>query len=192
MFPLADLTKSEVREIASEAGLSVADRPDSQGICFVGNVPARRFLARRLDEKKGNVKNTAGEVIGTHVGVWFYTIGQRGRWDIDPKIQENKTPVYYVVDKDAKKNELIVGVGKETERQEFGVGEVSWISGPVPQLQSVAVRIRHGGKLIPVKIVKRSDLLTVKLAEAQRGVAPGQSAVFYAKGGEMLGGGVIG
>ena len=62
----------------------------------------------------------------------------------------------------------------------------------MPQLQSVAVRIRHGGKLIPVKIVKRSDLLTVRLVEAQRGIAPGQSAVFYAKGGEMLGGGVIG
>jgi len=197
LFPLADLMKTEVRKIAKKAGLSVADRPDSQGICFVGNVPARRFLARRLDEKKGNVKNTAGEVIGTHVGVWFYTIGQRGGWRLTAAAQreyvkKEKTPIFYVISKDAKKNELIVGVGKETERQEFGVGEVSWISGPVPQLQSVAVRIRHGGKLIPVKIVKRSDLLTVRLVEAQRGIAPGQSAVFYAKGGEMLGGGVIG
>lgn len=191
LFPLADLTKTEVRKTAKETGLSVADRPDSQGICFVGNVPAREFLARRLQKKTGEVKNTKGEVIGTHDGVWFYTVGQRGGWDIDPKIQENKTPVYYVVDKDAKKNELVVGVGKETESQRFEVGEVSWISGSVSQLQSVAVRIRHGGKLIPAEIVKRSDLLTVKLAEAQRGVAPGQSAVFYSADGEVVGGGVI-
>ena len=192
LFPLADLTKTEVRKTAKETGLSVADRPDSQGICFVGNVPAREFLARRLQKKTGEVKNTKGEVIGTHDGVWFYTVGQRGGWDIDPKIQEKKTPVYYVVDKDAKKNELVVGVGKETESQRFEVGEVSWISGSVSQLQSVAVRIRHGGKLIPAEIVKRSDLLTVKLKVAQRGIAPGQSAVFYGEDGEMLGGGVIG
>ncbi len=188
MFPLADLTKSEVREIAREAGLSVANRPDSQGICFVGNVQAREFLARRLQKKTGEVKNTKGEVIGTHDGVWFYTIGQRGRWDIDPKIQENKTPVYYVVDKDAKKNELVVGVGKETESQRFEVGETNWISGTEPRGNSVTARIRHGGKLIPATIAGDK----VILHEAQRGVAPGQSVVFYAKDGEMLGGGVIG
>ncbi|MFZ2202529.1 MAG: tRNA 2-thiouridine(34) synthase MnmA [Microgenomates group bacterium] len=190
VFPLSDLLKTEVREIAKDEGLSVANRPDSQGICFVGNVPAREFLARRLQKKTGEVKNTKGEVIGTHDGVWFYTVGQRGGWRIDPKIQENKTPVYYVVDKDAKKNELVVGVGKETESQRFIVGEVNWIRGEWGT--NLLVRIRHGGKLIPAEIVKRSDLLTVKLAEAQRGVAPGQSAVFYGEDGEMLGGGVIG
>ncbi len=194
LFPLADLTKNEVRKIAKKAGLSVADRPDSQGICFVGNVDARKFLARRLKERPGEVKNAAGEVIGTHRGVWFYTIGQRGGWQLTPAAQKQyvraeKTPVFYIVKKDAQKNELVVGMGRETERREFGVGEISWLGETVPQCHSVMVRIRHGGKLIPAKI-KRSDLLMVELSEAQRGIAPGQSVVFY-KDGVVLGGGII-
>ncbi len=194
LFPLSDLTKIEVRKLAKKADLSVADRPDSQGICFVGNVDARKFLARRLAEKRGAVKNVAGEVIGMHDGVWFYTIGQRGGWQLTPAAQKKyvkaeKTPIFYIVSKDADRNELVVGVGKETERQEFAVGEMSWV-GTRPVIKNVRVRIRHGGKLIPAKIIKRSDLLMVRLAKAQRGVAPGQSAVFY-KDGVVLGGGII-
>ena len=190
MFPLADLTKSEVREIASEAGLSVADRPDSQGICFVGNVPARRFLARRLDEKKGSVKNTAGEVIGTHDGIWFYTVGERGGWQLTPSAQkkymnQGETPIFYVISKDAAKNELMVGIGEETTRQKFSVGEVNWM-GESDAVTRCHVRIRHGGKLIEALLSGNE----VTLGEPQRGIAPGQSAVFY-KDGVVLGGGVI-
>ncbi|MBI1871833.1 tRNA 2-thiouridine(34) synthase MnmA, partial [Candidatus Collierbacteria bacterium] len=189
LFPLSDLTKTEVRKIAKKAELSVAERPDSQGICFVGNVDAREFLARRLKEKMGEVKNLAGEVVGTHRGVWFYTIGQRGGWNLTPKAQrkyvkEGKMPVFYVISRDAKENELVVGMGKEAERQEFEVGDVNWIGEMVEEL---LVRIRHGGKLIPA----RFENGCVTLAEAQRGIAPGQSAVFYLAGGECLGGGVI-
>ncbi len=191
LFPLGDLPKSEVRKIAKEAGLSVADRPDSQGICFVGNVDAREFLARRLKEKKGEVKDTAGEVIGTHKGVWFYTIGQRGGWNLTAAAQrkfvkDGETPVFYVIGKDAKKNELVVGVGAETERQTFEVGEVNWTGGSATVTQC-PVRIRHGGELIQALLVGSE----VTLKKAQRGVASGQSAVFYSPEGEMLGGGVI-
>ena len=198
LFPLGELEKGEVRAIAKKAGLSVAMRPDSQGICFVGNVDVRKFLARRLKEKNGEVKNVAGEVIGTHKGIWFYTIGQRGGWQLTAKAQrkyvkEERTPVFYVISKEAGKNELVVGVGGETERQEFVIGEINWVAGSepsqVPNL-SVGVRIRHGGKLIPARLIKRSDLLMVKLKVAQRGIAPGQSVVFY-KDGVVLGGGVI-
>lgn len=188
LFPLSDLTKTEVRKIAKGVGLSVAGRPDSQGICFIGNVDARKFLARRLKEKDGEVKNVTGEVIGTHKGMWFYTIGQRGGWRLDPKYQNRETPIFYVISKSAKKNELVVGVGGETERQEFAIGEVNWINGAT--VTQCHVRIRHGGKLIPARLVKRSDLLMVALGQAQRGVAPGQSAVFY-RDGVVLGGGVI-
>ena len=191
LFPLADFIKSEVRKIAMEAGLSVASRPDSQGICFVGKVDAREFLARRLKEKKGEVKNIKGEVIGTHDGVWFYTIGQRGGWNLTASAQREyvraeRTPVFYVVSKDAGKNELVVGVGKETENQDFRLGETNWINEEGLGGDDIKVRIRHGGKLISVLL--EGDKVTMK--ESQRGIAPGQSAVFY-KDGVMLGGGVI-
>jgi len=215
LFPLEDLEKSEVRKIALEAELSVATRPDSQGICFVGNVEARKFLARRLKVKKGEVKNIFGEVIGTHDGVWFYTIGQRGGWDIFPAVQrkiavtpaynalrsnagrqghsDTRTPVFYVISKDAKKNELVVGVGEETKRQSFEVDEVNWMVPNVIRDSALLcfVRIRHGGKLIKSKVERLKDKVVVEMGEAQRGVAPGQSAVFYSEDGEVLGGGVI-
>ncbi len=189
LFPLGDLEKSGVRKIAKDAGLSVAGRPDSQGICFVGNVDARKFLARRLSEKKGEVKNVRGEIIGTHRGIWFYTIGQRGGWNLTAKAQkeyvkDGATPVFYVISKDAKKNELIVGIGKEAESQKFMISEMNWIEGT----EKISfVRIRHGGKLIPVSLFGNE----VIMREPQRGVAPGQSAVFYSKNGEVVGGGVI-
>ncbi len=195
LFPLSGLTKAEVRKIAKREGLTVATRPDSQGICFVGNVDAREFLARRLKEQKGEVKNVAGELVGTHKGIWFYTIGQRGGWQLLPKAQkkymsQGKTPIFYVISKSAKKNELVVGVGEETLSQKFEVGEVNWIAGSepdqVPNL-SVLVRIRHGGKLIPASLSGNE----VTLSEPQRGIALGQSAVFYSREGEVLGGGVI-
>lgn len=191
LFPLGDSLKSEVRTMAKKAGLSVAYRPDSQGICFVGNVDAREFLARRLKEKKGEVKNLLGEVIGTHNGVWFYTIGQRGGWQMLPKAQKKyvsleRTPVFYVVSKDAGKNELVVGVGRETEGTEFRIGETNWLDGDVSGGKDIAVRIRHGGKLVPATI--SNDRVT--LSEPLRGIAPGQSAVFY-KDGVVLGGGII-
>ncbi len=215
LFPLGDLEKSEVRKIAKEAGLSVAARPDSQGICFVGNVEARKFLARRLKVKKGEVKNISGEVIGIHDGVWFYTIGQRGGWTINSKTQKllakpdlasqdknsktrkgDMTPVFYVISKDAVKNELVVGVGEETKRQKFEVIEANWMVEKTQKLknsktQNVFVRIRHGGKLIKSKVERLKDKVVVEMREAQRGVAPGQSAVFYGEDGELLGGGVI-
>lgn len=183
-FPLGDFLKSEVREIALRNNLTVAKRKDSQGICFIGNVEAREFLSRRLKEKPGIVRDIKGNVIGEHSGVWFYTIGQRGGWRMDPDFQRKivaKTkvksikskvgmPVMYVISKDAKENELVVGVGKETESDSFSIAEANGnLNG------KMLVRIRHTGQLVPC-VVEDSR---VELAEPQKGVAPGQSAVFY-------------
>jgi len=189
LFPLGDLEKSEVRKIAKEAELSVAIRPDSQGICFVGNVEAREFLARRLEVKKGEVKNTDGEVIGTHDGVWFYTIGQRGGWDLSSGAQKKymsngQTPIFYVISKEAATNELVVGEGDEALGDRFQLIEENWLRDKKEIFQ---VRIRHTGKLISCKVNGNE----VRLTEAQRGIASGQSAVFYGKDGRVIGGGVI-
>ena len=165
----------------------------------------REFLRRRLTEKPGEVVNTRGEVIGTHRGVWFYTVGQRGGWELTSKAQRNyagegETPVFYVIEKLAVTNRLVVGIGTETYKESFRVEEVNWVSGQEEVEICKYVRIRHGGKLLEVKMKfanevenSRGDkrILSVELMEAQRGVAPGQSGVFYSEEGVLLGGGVI-
>jgi tRNA-specific 2-thiouridylase len=199
LFPLGDLTKVEVREIAEKAGLSVAKRKDSQGICFVGNIEAREFLARRLKEKPGKVFDIHGQEIGEHDGVWFYTIGQRGGWEITPGAQRKfagsgVTPVFYVVAKDAKKNILTVAEESEAGGDQFEVGSVNKISQTKWDLDDLVVRIRHGGELLEGKFSIFNDQFSkiyVVLDKPIRGVASGQSAVFYTEEGECLGGGVI-
>lgn len=193
LFPLGEFDKTEVRQLAVEALLSVAERKDSQGICFVGNVEAREFLARRLKENPGKVVDTHGDEIGKHDGVWVYTIGQRGGWEILPKAQKKYvengvTPVFYVISKDAKTNILVVGEADEATEDHFEVEEANWIN-EEPE-QKALVRIRHGGELIPAKLEKNGNI-KVSLEKKVRGVASGQSAVFYSKQGECLGGGVI-
>lgn len=196
LFPLGNLLKASVRRIAKKAKLSVAERPDSQGICFIGNVDVKKLLARRLEENPGEVVDSRGEVIGGHKGLWFYTVGERGGWILSAKAQrkfvkEGRTPVFYVVHKDSQRNRLVVAEEGEERRQEFEVGEINWIGGTAPQLHGVAVRIRHGGELIKAEVSNQSSELRVWLDKPQRGVAPGQSAVFYADDEECLGGGVI-
>ncbi len=194
LFPLGDMKKSEVRELALKVSLPVADKPDSQGICFVGDIDVQKFLRRRLEEKEGEVVDIEGNVIGRHKGVWFYTIGQRGGWVVEPEYQKKfggEAPVMYVVDKETERNRLIVGFGAETYRESFLVKEIKWIGGKREQSEEeLLVRIRHGGMLIPAQVIQEDRGLLVAMSLPQRGVAAGQAAVFY-KDGECLGGGVI-
>lgn len=197
LFPLGDLEKNEVRKLAEKANLSVAKRKDSQGICFVGNIEAREFLARRLKENPGKVVDMKGEIIGKHDGVWFYTIGQRGGWEITPESQrkfaENGvTPVFYVVRKDAQKNILVVGEENEAAGDQFEVSEINKISKTKWNLADLIVRIRHGGELIGARGMKTESGLMIIMDKSIRGIASGQSAVFYTESGECLGGGIIG
>jgi tRNA-specific 2-thiouridylase len=196
LFPLGELGKNEVRERAEKANLSVAKRKDSQGICFVGNVEAREFLARRLKESPGIVRDIHGEEIGKHDGVWFYTIGQRGGWEILPSAQRKfagngVTPVFYVVAKDAKKNILTVAEENEAGGDSLEVSEINKISKTKWNLDHLIVRIRHGGELIGARGMETADGMLVILDKEIRGIASGQSAVFYGEDGECLGGGVI-
>jgi tRNA-specific 2-thiouridylase len=191
LFPLGEYPKASVRKLAGEVGLSAASRPDSQGICFVGDVDVQQFLRRRLVEKPGAVVNAKGEELGTHQGVWFYTIGQRGGWQLNAQAQklyasEGETPVFYVTAKDATTNRLTVGFGAQTYQADFRISEANWLEKPDKSTE-LKVRIRHGGQLIPCQL--NGD--QVKLLEPQRGIAVGQSAVFYSDSGQCLGGGVI-
>jgi tRNA-specific 2-thiouridylase len=211
LFPIGSLHKQEVRALAKEKKIHVANKPDSQGICFIGDINVHNFLKDELGEKPGNVLDTDGNIIGTHQGHWFYTIGQRHGFELLPKVRTKKEarkhvlPPLYVISKDAAANTITVGYGVETTRDTITLQDLFWRR---PELAiangPVMARIRHGGALLPAQI--QGSILTFE--QPQRGLAAGQSVVLYGgdggNGGDggtlslsqdnqvCLGGGVIG
>ena len=196
LFPLSDLSKEEVRKKAQELQLHVADKKDSVGICFVGDVDVQAMLAEKFGDKPGEVIDTKGNVIGAHHGLWFYTIGQRSGFTINQTslvkqadgttITKQNIPPFYVIAKKAKENQLVVGFGAETYMDKFKVEQLHWIAKPsqfTPHLSPLYVRLRHTGKLLPCKLQLTThnphSTFHVQLQEPQRGIAPGQFAVFY-------------
>jgi tRNA-uridine 2-sulfurtransferase len=209
LFPIGHLTKKEVREEAKKFGLPVANKKDSVGICFIGDINVHEFLRERLGEKPGKVVDLKGRVIGEHKGLWFYTIGQRHGFTVFPKtitISENgqevdhhNIPPFYVIGKNPAKNQLVVGFGRETYQDTFTVDDLHWINpqlipsmrqkGSTPEI-SLQVRIRHTGQLHPC--IFNLETKQVKLISPIQGIAEGQSAVFYSEEQPIcLGGAVI-
>jgi len=190
LFPLRELHKSEVRKLAKDKMLPSYKRPESMGICFIGEVDIKDFLKKRIEEKKGKVVTLAGEEVGDHDGVWFLTVGQRHGFRLTKYFGD---PMY-VIAKDAATNTLTVGSYEEALKDSFEVSDLSWVgrdSFTNTDEIKCDVRIRHLGKLTACVVKKSADgHLTVGLSGKIFGVAPGQSAVFY-KGEEVLGGGPI-
>jgi tRNA-specific 2-thiouridylase len=203
LFPIGHLTKFQVRAEAKKRAIPVAEKPDSQGICFIGEINVHNFLKERLGENPGEVINTKGEVMGSHKGLWFYTVGQRhgfeisGTWKSRQGETRHAMPPYYVIKKIPEKNQLVVGFGAETFQTELIVSDLHWVNGETPKSTELFVRIRHGGKLIActINIHKTHRQLQVILDQPTQGIAEGQSAVFYQKISDSsyacLGGGVI-
>jgi len=192
LFPVGDMNKSEVRKIAQDQKLSVAEKAESMGICFVGEVDINKFLKLEIEPKQGDlILKSTGDVIGTHEGVWFYTIGQRHGFEVKKYVG---LPLY-VVGKNVEQNQLVVGFYNDCLRDYFTIADTYFIrsgSGLASQQSFTCdVRIRHLGQLYQAQVALldggRAD---VRLEEPAFGVAPGQSAVFYL-GDEVLGGGVI-
>ena len=190
LFPLGDLKKPEVRKLAKKNILPSAERPESMGICFIGEVNIREFLEKKIEHKLGKVLDTAGNTIGTHDGVWFFTIGQRHGF----KLNRYFPHPMYVIGKNSETNELIVGKEKDAYRKEFKVSDVRWLvnsfTNKEPEEFDCEVRIRHLGKMFQAKVIRTGKVLQVDLKKPVFGVAPGQSCVFYDKD-VVLGGGVI-
>lgn len=186
IFPVGGMKKKEIRKIAKKVGFHNAEKPDSAGICFIGEVDIKDFLKRRLKAKVGKLVTKDGEIVGEHDGVWFYTVGQRHGFRVNRYFG---LPLY-VIGKNVKKNELIVGFAKDGRRDEFEVENLHWINDQPAADFKADVRIRHLGELYPARISLRQKLCLVKLENSVFGVAPGQSAVFYV-GDEALGGGII-
>jgi tRNA-specific 2-thiouridylase len=188
IFPLGDLTKPEVRQLAKKLKLATADKKESMGICFVGKVPIKEFLQQFVKARPGKIINQAGREVGTHDDAIFYTIGQRHGLEIGGGLP------YYVTGKDMKKNEVYVTTDLQDEKlwsREVRLTDMHWINAAPNKNQKLQVRLRHRAKLIPIKILnKSSNFWTAQLDEEVRALTPGQSAVIYSAA-ECLGGGVV-
>ena len=196
LFPIGDLKKTEVRKLAKKFNLPVAQKKDSQGICFLGAVDLKYFLKHYIKEKKGKVLNTEGEEIGYHNGVVFYTLGERHGFTITKKTSTDGA--YYVVSKDIKKNILVVSQfpsdkgglrGVEFESK-INLKNTNWIS-KIPECdKNYTAQIRYHGEFLSCQIISaRQDLAEIIFGKPVM-VASGQSCVFY-DGDICLGGGVV-
>jgi len=186
LFPVGDYRKKEIKSLAKKFKLPAVNAPESQEICFVGK-DIRKFLLFHLKQKTGKIINVEGEVIGEHLGVHFYTIGQRKR------IGLSGGP-WYVLDKDIKKNILtITKKESDLDKKEFFIKNMNWVSGQIPKLPlKVKTKVRYRSPALPAEIIKKvsSKKWKVVLDRPQRAITSGQSAVFYKKQ-ELLGGGII-
>jgi tRNA-uridine 2-sulfurtransferase len=206
MFPIGDLRKTDVRKLARGAGLPVYDKPDSTGICFIGERPFQEFLSRYIHSQPGPIKNDHGQVIAEHRGLSLYTLGQRSGLRIGGRASTAAAP-WYVADKDLAGNALIVVQEQDHPlllSDAFDVQHMHWLNsgdaGDRPIECAVKTRYRQRdldcmlrSSDVHVDAVEDSAAARtwrVTLAEPARAVTPGQYAVFY-RGARCLGGGVI-
>jgi len=184
-FPIGIYKKTQIRKMAEEYNLPNKNRKDSQGICFLGQIKFNEFIKHHLGELKGDIIDSdTNKKIGVHNGYYFYTIGQRSGLGLSGG-------PWYVVKKDIGNNVIYISHNNFIrDRDEFLVGKFNWISG-IPEKRDLQVKIRHGETFYNCCIeFKNKDVVNVKLDRPDRGIAPGQFAVFY-DGEICLGGGVI-
>ena len=188
LFPLSDFQEKEkIRQIARESGLKVADKPDSEDICFIPDGNYKEFLEKNsnLKPQEGNIVSSKGEILGKHKGLYYYTIGQRKGLGISYKVP------LFVIGFNQAKNEVIVGEEKELYKKEISVGNINLLLvDEIKEQIEVEVKTRYSSKVAKAKITQKGNQINVIFEEPQRAITPGQSAVFYI-GDIVLGGGKI-
>ena len=188
IFPLSDFeSKDEIRKIAEEHKLKVANKPDSEDICFIPDGDYKKFLENNSDikPKKGNIVNSNGKVLGKHTGLYNYTIGQRRGLGIS-----NPVPLF-VIGFNSKNNEVIVGEEKELYKKEAEVTDINLLLvDEIKEPMEVEVKTRYSAKSAKAKIIQNGKNIKIKFNEPQRAITPGQSAVFYL-GDIVVGGGKL-
>ena len=189
LFPLAGFeNKDEIRQIARENNLKVANKPDSEDICFVPDGNYKKFLENNSDiePKKGNIVSSKGEILGKHNGLYNYTIGQRKGLGVSYKVP------LFVLGFNKEKNEVIVGEESELYRKEILVEDINLLLvDEITEPMEVEVKTRYSARVAKATITQESDnIIKVIFDEPQRAITPGQSAVFYV-GDIVLGGGKI-
>ena len=189
-FPLGEIDKSETRDIAKKLNLNVADKPDSQDICFVPNGDYSSVIKKfRPDSfKKGKIIDLSGKQIGEHDGIINYTIGQR------KGIKISSIKPLYVVNIDADKNTVIVGHKENLEIKEIWLRDLNILASAKEFNENINIKVRSTGKLLKSKISLLKSSAKVEILDKETGISPGQACVFYSKdsvGDKVLGGGWI-
>lgn len=186
LLPVGGMTKDETRRLAAELGLPVADKLESQEICFIPDNDYRRFVAERLDAQPGEMVDTAGRVLGAHRGITNYTVGQRHGLGIAAPIP------LYVTAIDAANNRVVVGAADDLLANRLEVEAAHWVQGAPPAGPlGVTAKIRYRSPEAAAVVMPGGDgRAVVAFAEPQRAITPGQAAVFY-QGETVVGGGII-
>ena len=190
-FPLGGMLKNKTREIAKRLNLNVADKPDSQDICFVPNGDYASVIEKFQPNsfRKGNIKNLLGDVVGVHNGIVNFTIGQRRGIMIS-----DKKPLY-VIKIDSKNNEIVVGPKEKLGKTKIKLRNINLLGKKTDFQEYIQVKVRSTGKLLDASIkLKENKKAEVNLIKPENGISPGQACVFYKKdifGYKILGGGWI-
>ena len=201
LFPIGAYPKSKVRKLAHKYDLLTADKKDSQGLCFVGNVKMKDFLQEFIDKEPGDVLNGEGEVIGSHDGALFYTTGERHRFEILPSAKSPDMPRLFVIDRDIKNNTITVGPKELLEKKNEQLGlsvsftRTNWITETPDFSKTYMARVRYRGELLPCSISQseeqiKSKTYTATFDKPHRAIARGQSLVVYSDD-ICIGGGII-
>ena len=176
LFPVGNLTKPKVRQIAKQANLANALRPDSQGICFIGKINLKTFLEQKIKPKTGQILDTQGNILGQHQGVWYYTIGQRQGLNLSGG-------PWYIVAKDLIKNQITVGKEGDAElyKHSLQISSLHWLvkEQKLPLKAKAQIRYRQAGQAVVIQ--KENNDLLAKFKKPQKGVASGQILAIYKK-----------
>lgn len=194
LFPVGELEKSTVRDLARKAGFATASKKDSTGICFIGERKFTQFLGEYLPATPGEIVTDHGKVVGRHNGLMFHTLGQRQGLGIGGRQDASEAP-WYVLDKRLDENRLIVGQGHDHPmllRDALSASDLHWVHGAPPATQftcSAKVRYRQEDQKASIEVVESGDI-RVHFEQPVRAITPGQSVVLY-DGERCLGGAVI-
>ncbi len=187
LLPVGEHPKDRVRELASEAGLPVADKPDSQEICFIPDGDYRKFISGRARPRPGDLVDTRGEVLGAHPGVQFFTVGQRRGLGLGGNTGSPK----YVVRIDAARHRVVLGAEDDLYSTSMWASSVNFPQGIAPGIPvEVTAKIRYKASEAPATLTPHDGFAEIRFHEPQRAVTPGQAVVFY-NGDRLLGGGII-
>ena len=193
LFPIGALDKAEVRALAQRAGLPVFNKPDSTGICFIGERPFAQFLAAYLPEQPGPIETAAGQQLGTHRGLHFYTLGQRGGLEIGG-VRGGSGDPWYVAHKNTARNALVVVAARErgtVTTTALRTGAINWLAGAPAAPFTAGVKIRYRQPDQAALVTPQADGgVQLRFETPQWAATPGQTAALYA-GERCLGGGVI-
>ncbi len=195
LMPIGELTKEQVRSIAQKNKFPNFDRQSSRGVCFIGNVPLKQFLEPYLKSRQGNVLDEKENIIGTHNGAHYYTLGERARPSMGITLEKgtHAQERFFIASKNMKKNTITVVPSGHTSLSKgtFELKSVHWIHEEDKKGSLKAhVRIRHLGTLIPARLSFKGNHAQFTTSKPLQGVAPGQSAVFY-QGTRLVCGGEI-